>query len=480
MAGKRKLRLWEALAMSLALVAPTLAMSGNGQGLISQVGSAVPLVFLLGFIGVSLVAYGFMRLTRRYNHAGSAYALAGVTMGPRAGFVAGFALLGTYVLFALGTAALFGNFVNALLAAPANASSPVEVAWIVPALVALLVAAFLNTRDTRTVAQWLLVIEGVGIVAMVVLTVVILGAGGSSRTGMDFEVFSPQGVGMGPVLAAVVAAFLSWAGFEACAALGEETDDPHRNVPRALFGSVLLTGVLFVVVMFAQTVGFGTDARGLAQFGGSDNTLGDLSGMYIGGWFEYVVLVTAVMSAFACSMSAMAAASRLMFALARDGFGPRLLAGIEPRHGVPRNAVLAVTAVAVAVDLASYLSGRPVMGTGNPAIDSYFYFAVTGATCLLFVYLMVELAVFAASRRGLIPVPAGELVIPAAGAVFIVLVIWYGLKDQTGFSPAYLAVIWVLVGVAVALAVPRLARRIGSSLSRELAEETSLSESAGS
>src|SRR5262245_17473358 len=177
--------------MSLALVAPTLAMSGNGQGLISQVGDAVPLVFLLGFIGVSLVAYGFMRLTRRYNHAGSAYALAGVTMGPRAGFVAGFALLGTYVLFALGTAALFGNFVNALLAAPADGSRPVQVAWIVPALVALLVAAFLNTRDTRTVARWLLVIEGVGIVAMVVLTVVILGAGGSSRTGMDFAVFSP-------------------------------------------------------------------------------------------------------------------------------------------------------------------------------------------------------------------------------------------------------------------------------------------------
>ena len=132
------------------------------------------------------------------------------------------------------------------------------------------------------------------------------------------------------------------------------------------------------------------------------------------------------------------------------------------------------------VDVASYLSGRPVMGTGNAAIDSYFYFAVTGATCLLFVYLMVELAVFAASRRGLIPVPAGEMVIPAAGAVFIVLVIWYGLKDQTGFSPPYLAVIWVLAGVAVALAVPMLARRIGSSLSRELAEETSLSESAGS
>ena len=79
--AKRKLRLWEALALSLGLMGPTLAMAGNGQGIIGTVGKAVPLVFLLGFIGVALVAYGFIRLTQRYNHAGSAYALVGATLG---------------------------------------------------------------------------------------------------------------------------------------------------------------------------------------------------------------------------------------------------------------------------------------------------------------------------------------------------------------------------------------------------------------
>ena len=54
------------------------------------------------------------------------------------------------------------------------------------------------------------------------------------------------------MISGVVAAFLSWAGFEACASMGEETDDPGRNIPRALAGTLILTGVLFVVVMFAQ------------------------------------------------------------------------------------------------------------------------------------------------------------------------------------------------------------------------------------
>ncbi|UZI55139.1 hypothetical protein JMV73_00005 (plasmid) [Klebsiella pneumoniae] len=45
---KRSLKLWEALALSLGMVGPTLAMSGNAQGLIDSVGKALPIVFVLG------------------------------------------------------------------------------------------------------------------------------------------------------------------------------------------------------------------------------------------------------------------------------------------------------------------------------------------------------------------------------------------------------------------------------------------------
>ncbi|HET8598852.1 MAG TPA: APC family permease [Segeticoccus sp.] len=469
-AARRKLKLWEALALSLGLMGPTLAMAGNGQGLIAQVGSAVPLVFLLGAVGVGLVAYGFARLTRRYNHSGSAYALVGVTMGPRAGFVAGFTLMGTYLFFSICTVALLGAFLNAFLAAAAGGGAPPQVAWIVTAVIGVAISAYLNVRDTSTVARWLLVIEGFGIAAMIVLAIVIFAAGGNSRTGVTFEVFTFHGTTFGSVIAAVVAAFLSWAGFEGCAALGEETDQPRRNIPRALFGSVLLTGVLFVVVMFAQTIGFGTDPQGLKAFGSSGNTLGDLANTYVGRWFALLVIIAAVMSAFGSNLSSVATASRLMFALARDGFGPRQLAQVSGPSALPRNAVGVVFAAVLIVDLASYLSGWPHMGTGNAAIDSYFYFAVTGATCVLVVYLLVELAVFFAARRKLISVRMAELVIPGLGAVFILMVIWYGLRDQVGFSPAYLALIWVAIGVVIALTAPRLTKRIGASLAHELGE----------
>ncbi len=229
-----------------------------------MVGKAVPLVFVIGLVGVSLVGYSFVRLTRYLNHAGSAYALVGATVGPRAGFFSGFAMLGAYVGFCIGTLALTGAFANSLLAEMQHgAAQPYQLPWLVPVVIATALSFVLTGRDARVLAKILLAIEGVGIIAMVVLAVVIIVRGGAQPTGVDFSTFSASGVSGAAVMGGVVAAFLCWAGFEACASMGEETADPQRNIPRALIGTLVLTGVLFVVVMFAQTIGFGTDKAGL-------------------------------------------------------------------------------------------------------------------------------------------------------------------------------------------------------------------------
>ena len=67
---RRTLPLWVAVALSVATVGPSLAMAGNGQGLVGTVGKAIPLVFVIGLVGVSLVGYSFVRLTRHINNAG--------------------------------------------------------------------------------------------------------------------------------------------------------------------------------------------------------------------------------------------------------------------------------------------------------------------------------------------------------------------------------------------------------------------------
>ena len=473
---RRTLPLWVALALSVATVGPTLAMAGNGQGLVSTVGKAIPLVFVIGLVGVALVGYSFVRLTRYLNHAGSAYALVGGTVGPRAGFFSGFAMLGAYAGFSIATLALTAAFANSLLAELQKGDDhPFQLPWLALVIVSAALSFVLTGRDVRLLAKVLLAIEGVGIIAMVVLAGVIFARGGARPTGVDWSTFSPSGVSVPAVLGGVVAAFLCWAGFEACASMGEETADPQRSIPRAITGTLALTGVLFIVVMFAQTIGFGTDKSGLAAFERSANTLGDLGDSYVGEWFSLLLILSTTVGAFGCHMATASTSGRMLFAFGRDGFGPKSLAHIHAPTGAPRRSIWLIVGVSLIVNLTCGIVGWPPATTGNQAIDTYFLFAVAGSVCLMVCYLLVEFATIwfvGAPRFTVIHGGAGKvtgLLLPAAGAVVILTVLWFSVKDATGWSaPPLLGLYWCAMGLAVAVAASSIAKRVGAALAIEL------------
>ena len=97
---RRNLTVWEAIGISLALMAPSMAASINPQGTATTIGRATPVAFALAFVGVLLVAYTFVRLTQRFHHSGSVYGFVGATLGPSAGVISGWALAGTYTFLA--------------------------------------------------------------------------------------------------------------------------------------------------------------------------------------------------------------------------------------------------------------------------------------------------------------------------------------------------------------------------------------------
>lgn len=298
---------------------------------------------------------------------------------------------------------------------------------------------------------------------------------GAPSTGMDFSTFSASGVPLSAVLGGVVAAFLSWAGFEACASMGEETADPQRNIPRALVGSLVLTGVLFVVVMYSQTIGFGTDKAGLDAFEHSANTLGDLGNAYIGEWFSLLVILTATIGAFGCHMATASTSGRMLFAFGRDGFGPKALAHIHTPTGGPRRATWLVVALGLVVNVACAMAGWPPAESGNRAIDTYFLFAVAGSVCLMVCYLLVEIAAVwfvGAKRFSALHGGAGRisgLALPTAGAVVILVVLWFSVKDAAGWSSApMLGVYWCAIGLVIAAAASRIAKQVGEALIAEL------------
>jgi amino acid transporter len=73
---RRELHFWEAIALSIAIMAPTAAMALNGVGVSALIGRAVPLAFIFATVGVKFVSYAFWRLSAHFSHAGSVYAFA--------------------------------------------------------------------------------------------------------------------------------------------------------------------------------------------------------------------------------------------------------------------------------------------------------------------------------------------------------------------------------------------------------------------
>src|SRR5256714_2392311 len=150
---RRELRFWEAIAISIGIMAPTAAMALNGVAPAGLIGRAVPLAFIFATIGVLLVSYGFIRLSRYFSHAGSAFAFSGITLGPQAGFFAGWALLGTYIAFCCASTAEAGTFGVAFLSG-INVDKSAD--YFVIAAIAAVLIALLAFGDIRVATGSLL------------------------------------------------------------------------------------------------------------------------------------------------------------------------------------------------------------------------------------------------------------------------------------------------------------------------------------
>jgi amino acid transporter len=461
---RRELRFWEAIALSIGIMAPTAAMALNGTVPAQLVGQAVPLAFIFATVGVVFVSYAFIRLSQKFSHAGSVYAFSGATLGPRAGFFAGWALFGTYLAFTAASTAEVGLFGQAFFDGTgiwANAE------WLVIAAVAGAGIAFLAYGDIRVATRSLLGMEGISVALIVLLIVVIfvkLAVGSAPRDqGFTGDIFSvPGGTSLDTIATAAVFGFLSFAGFEGAASLGEETDNPRRNIPRAIGTAVLVAGGFYIVCIIAQTLGFGTDAAGVKAFGESSSPLGDLSKDYVGAGLSDLINFGAMISAFASGLGTSTAGSRILFALGRDGFGSRRLGQASARTGAPAGALLVVMTIA----MTAMVVQRAV---GTNAANAFFYPGTIGVLSLLVAYIVTNIGalrfLFGRIRRA----PVWQAAIPAIAIAFLLYTIYKNVKGAAFPYNRFPFVVgvWLLLGLGIVVALPGLARRIGAGLAGE-------------
>jgi APA family basic amino acid/polyamine antiporter len=148
--------------------------------------------------------------------------------------------------------------------------------------------------------------------------------------------------GIGAILAATALLFFVFIGFEDIANLAEESNEPQRDIPRALLVSVVVTSTIYLLVAFTV---FGTaDPQELSK---SSSPL-TLAGNRIAPWLGTTLAVTALFATASTALISLVAISRLLFAMGREGDMPEVLARTSRRH-VPWVAALVLFAAACAL-----------------------------------------------------------------------------------------------------------------------------------
>jgi amino acid transporter len=465
---KRSLSIWAAVGLSVALMAPSMAANINPQGSSTYAGRAVPLTFLIAAVGVLLVSYSFVRLCQYFHHSGSVYAFVGATLGPRTGVVAGWGLLGTYTFYAVVTSAAAGIFGTAFLQEVGIWHNPPTWAPFVLLAVALLVALLLAIMPVRRGGHVLLTVEGTTVALILIVTAVVLvrllagnAPGGHTFTWSVFTV--APGTSSSGLFLGVVFGFLSFAGFEAAATLGEEARRPTRDIPRAIFGVAVFGGVYFVVVTAVEMMGFGANAAGVKAFTSSPSLLGDLGSTYVGHWVGDLITLGTTFSAFGCCLACVVGGARLLYALSRDTAGPRGLGQSHSRWGTPAWATLVVVvATGVIVGIQAAVAASPA------AFNSFLWSGTIGTLILLVVYVLASIGcIILVFVRHKLPVPTWQIIIPIAGLVVLGYTLYRNvIPYPTGDSAWFpvVAGVWLAVAVVAVIVAAGTARKLGAAL----------------
>jgi amino acid transporter len=186
-------------------------------------------------------------------------------------------------------------------------------------------------------------------------------------------VFSQQATEEGGLAGAVLILIFAYGGFENTAAAAGEYTNPKKDIPFALLVEIGIVTLLYLAV---QWIALGT----VPGLGSSATPLADGARIFLGGWGGLLLTVGAAISILGTKHNSVLAGPRYLFALARDGYGPKFLASIHPRFRTPANAILVQTCIALPLALSGTFVG---LATLSVIARLFSYLGTTAAIPVL-------------------------------------------------------------------------------------------------
>ena len=326
--GERKLTTLHAIGQSLAL-GPMFSVGLVLGGVSIGAHWNATLSVLIAGLGVLAIGYAVTVFARRYSGAGAVYEYLTHGAHPALGiYAAGVFFIGSLFLGGGGIYLGLGILSNGFWTAHISDSAP---AWWVFALIFLAVTLVLNYIGVRVAIGAMLMMSAISFVPMLLLGVVMVVKGGAD--GNTLDVFNPGTTSISTAFDGVLLAILLFVGFEAAASIGEESKDPTRAIPRAVLGTVAASGIFFVFMAYAISIGLGRKAVEAGAWT-DPAVLDKLATHYVGSWLATIIDLVVILDAFGLALAICVTIGRGYFALGRDGLLPRVFAKTS-RHDTP-------------------------------------------------------------------------------------------------------------------------------------------------
>ena len=410
-------------------------------------GVAAPLTILAAGIAVVLLATTVAEFTRAEPSAGSFITYVESGLGARAAVVTALLVTAGYTIAMTGVFTMSGGLVAMTL----DHYTSIDVPWEPLTLVLTVAAIWLTAKGVKlsTSVVGVALVAQVGVMLAVCAAALIDHGGQLSSAPFSWSHLSGGLTGLSRGFPLALYMFIGW---ENGPALAEECRDPSRTVPRALYISIAIGALLFVLFAYATVTGFDYDVSSIGRSSVPFLTVADheLGGVSLIAWIAGIVSVLAALVSGASSQA------RMLYDGGRSGLLPAPLGRLRERTSTPLNALVAMAAIGLSI-IAVWLLTHVISGhTGsNDPVSLYAEASTMGTIVILIVYLLtnISLPLFMWRRHRATFSTVRHVVVPVVGSLVLIVPFVELCEPGQPFPyDAFPFVALALLAVAVAIA----------------------------
>jgi amino acid transporter len=450
-------------ASTMANIGPAYSFYFGFAGIVIAAGLASPLVVVAAIIAIALLGNTLSQFSRAHPSTGGFITFVGKTFGGTSAVTTALLCGAGYIIAISSVLVISGGFLSMMIQFYLKVSIP----WILFSAVFTAGAMFMMFRGVAVSTKLAGFFFAFEIVVLLVVSIAVLIKNGGHLSAVPFQPSHIKNHFSGLALAFPLGIYL-FIGWENSAALAEETTNPRRNVPRAVFMSIALMAFTYLLLAYSTVSGFHYNATALGKAA--------IPFIYVAhsvaGWLAFIAYVAGLTSTLGVLIAAVNSQCRLIFNAGREGLLPRWIGKVDATRRTPVRSIFAFVSIALAIIGVWAVLHAVHGGTGALSPITFFDESSTmGTVLVLVVYLLANLALPFYYRKfrpaEFHPVKHG--VLPALGAVAIIVPLYYlakpGQPTPYDWFP-YAALIVVVVVTVYAFVLNRsdsgLADRVGS------------------